>query len=131
MRRKSGYRVLVLTLVLQAVAGCASTTGSSAGTPPYVTPQSCNLIEVYVREGCPYCALAKGYLESLKARRPDLTVTLYDIRESEENMTRYRSLTEEYRLEHPGVPTFLICRQVIVGFSEAGTPPAIEALIGD
>lgn len=90
----------------------------------------CNRIEVFVREGCPHCQLAKGYLESLQARKPGLEIIYRETGGNPGNRTALLKLSAEHHVERPGVPTFDICGKVIVGYSEHVTPAEIEQETG-
>ncbi len=116
-------RWTVPLLVLLA-ASCAATPPAPAGPPP------CGRIEVYVRRGCPHCAHAKDYLDTLKLRRPGLEVVYYDLADEPRYREELADLYLRLGLGQPGVPTMLVCGRVFAGFSEARTPGEVEPLVG-
>ena len=87
----------------------------------------CSAIDVYVREGCPHCADAKLYLQRLKQRHADLEIRYHDVNTDPVNLEKLLALSKAYGIEQTGVPSFLICDDFYVGFSEqAGSGDWIE-----
>ena len=90
----------------------------------------CTTLEVFVREGCPHCARAEVWLTELGARRPGLDVRLHDIVADPAARERMLALSAAAGIERPGVPTFLACGEILVGFDTADTTGAtVEALL--
>ena len=75
---------------------------------------------VFVRTGCPHCADAKVFLEQLAADRPWLRIVYrpvdQDPKAAQDLVQLYRSLG----MWPPGVPTFVMNGQALVGFDDAG-----------
>lgn len=78
-------------------------------------------LEVFVREGCPHCESAKTFLEELQRERPSLRIELYDVGEDQAALRRLKDLGTERGITTPGVPTFLIGGDLIVGFRSSET----------
>ncbi len=85
---------------------------------------ACSELTVFVREGCPHCRDAKAYLADLQQRLPGLTVEVVDVRQTQAAMQRFQRINEERRIQQPGVPTFVFCDEVLVGFDEPATTGA-------
>lgn len=76
-------------------------------------------IEVYVREGCPHCANAKQFLAELQRERPELVVRRHQVDRDAEASERLLALSDRAGVWPPGVPTFVIGDEVVVGFDDA------------
>ena len=95
--------------------------------PVLATDLSCSAIDVYVREGCPHCADARLFLQRLNQRHADLEIRYHDVNSDPGNLEELLALSKAYGVEQPGVPSFLICDNFYVGFSEqAGSGDWIE-----
>jgi len=93
---------------------------------------ACGALDVYVREGCPHCADAKQYLQQLGQRFPILDIRYHDVVANREALTELLELSKKYKIDQPGVPSFLICDSFYVGFSEqAGSGDWIESQLMD
>jgi glutaredoxin len=119
-------RVLAaLLLALLAAAGVA--TAGSAATGTAVAPVAATapaappspVVRVFVRDGCPHCADAKAFLEQLAAQRPDLQVVLRPVDTDATARDELAALSQALGVWPPGVPTFVVGDQVIVGFDDA------------
>jgi len=105
----------------------------SAAEDGVVAPQSqpCTSVEIFHREGCPHCGRALAFIADLRQRQPALSITEVEINQSREAMERFFSINRRFGIEHPGVPSFLVCDRFLVGFDDALTTGAqIEALLG-
>jgi glutaredoxin len=88
-------------------------------------------LEMWSREGCPYCAEASTYLDELRQRRPDVRIVVYDIYRDPGARERFLALSEQHGVERPGVPSFLVRGQFLVGWGGAEiTGRALEARLG-
>jgi hypothetical protein len=114
-------------LTLLAAAHLLMGTGvvyAEADSPP------CRTIEVFSRHGCPHCALAYDWLDTLKQGQPQVTIIARDVYAAPENMDRFLELNGRFGIDRPGVPAFLVCDRFLVGFDPATTRAEIEALLG-
>ena len=107
-------RLAGLLIVLAILPGGA---GSAMAANEARSPE----IEVFVREGCPHCEAAKVFLGELALERPDLRVTLVDIRREPDALARLNELSRTAGIAQPGVPTMRIGSRLIVGFDTATT----------
>jgi glutaredoxin len=76
-----------------------------------------NVLEVFVREGCPHCADAKRYLPTLARTRPDLQIILRPVDvdvNARQDLIRYST---QAGITTPGVPTFRFHGRLLVGFT--------------
>jgi glutaredoxin len=90
------------------------------------------VLVVFVRTGCPHCAAAKAYLDELCRERPHLRV---DYRPVDRDARAAEDLARIFRdagMWPPGVPTFVMAGQALVGFDDAKhTGPVLRALIDE
>jgi glutaredoxin len=56
-------------------------------------------IEVFVREGCPSCAAAKRFLESLQRERPALRMIFHDVGGDPAALARLLELAEQHQVQ--------------------------------
>lgn len=78
-------------------------------------------LEIFVRSGCPHCEAAKVFLGELQRERPGLRIVIYDIVNDSAARQRLAALAAEEGITSIGVPTFVIGRDLIVGFRSADT----------
>ncbi len=86
-----------------------------------IAEASCSTVEVFTRKGCPHCARARLFLEGLKLDYPEVIVLEYDVNASMSNRDRFLALNTQFNIDKPGVPSFFICNQLIVGFDDEQT----------
>lgn len=88
------------------------------------------VLEVYVRAGCPYCEEARDYLPTLLARHPQIRVVLRPVDEdvqAREDLLRYSAAAG---ITTPGVPAFRYQGRLLVGFgSVERSGPDLEQLL--
>ncbi|MEB3264560.1 MAG: glutaredoxin domain-containing protein [Synechococcus sp.] len=88
------------------------------------------VLEVFVRQGCPHCAAAEAFLPELQRANPGVQVRL---RHLESDPTALEDLREHSRragIRAPGVPTFVIRDTVLVGFDgPAGMGRTLQELL--
>jgi len=89
-------------------APTASTAGPTAGA---VT------IEVYGMEGCPRCAAAGAFLESLAAARPGLELVVRDVGRDPPAREQMQRRARAAGIEALGVPVIVVNGRVLVGYS--------------
>jgi len=110
-----------------ALAQAAAPQAASAATAP-VRQQ---LVEVFVREGCPHCAKAEVFLAGLARERPELDIVIRDVLAEPAALDRL----QEIAAQHGGggnarVPAFFVGGQLIFGYSEeASTDKMIRAAL--
>ncbi|KFJ90976.1 glutaredoxin [Pseudomonas sp. 1-7] len=102
--------LLLLWLLLAALPAVAG--GPAAGTQPQV-------LEVFVREGCPHCAAAKRWLDIIAAERPELHILLRQVDQDANARDDLLRLSRQAGYWPPGVPTFVVGERVLVGFDDA------------
>jgi glutaredoxin len=116
-------RRALVALVLAAAAlvprgASAATTADTADT----AEGPAALVEVYVREGCPYCADAKAYLDQLARRRPGLRITLRPVDTDPAARAELEALSRQAGVWPPGVPAFAVAGHLLVGFDKRAAP---------
>jgi glutaredoxin len=85
---------------------------------------------VFVRTGCPHCADAKLFLANYAKDHPELRIVYRRVDEDPGAAADLVAVYRELGVWPPGVPTFVMNGQVIVGFRDAEhTGPALRELI--
>ncbi|MGE0387179.1 MAG: glutaredoxin family protein [Gammaproteobacteria bacterium] len=88
-------------------------------------------VEVFVRAGCPHCEAAHLFLETLQRERPDVRIIERDVGREPGALERLLELSARHGEAMPGVPSFLIGGQFIVGYeSDATTGAHLRRLLG-
>ncbi len=86
-------------------------------------------IDLYTRPGCPHCAEAIRYLESLAKDRVDFVVVSHDVASDAAARERLGELSEAAGVVTPGVPAFVIGGEVLVGFDPGMSPTRLQTLL--
>jgi glutaredoxin len=104
-----------------------------AALMPRLAAADPNVIEAFVREGCPHCAKAEEFLAQLQKERPTLTVSIRDVQKEPAALQRLTELARAHRAGAARVPAVYVGGQLIIGFSEeASTDKLIRgALAGE
>ena len=82
---------------------------------------TCKNIEYFYKKGCPHCQKAGEFLSSLWEKHPDLGIQRYDVNDSENGQPKFLKIIDLYNINQPGVPLFLVCDQLIIGFDRPDT----------
>jgi glutaredoxin len=85
---------------------------------------ACDSMVVYVRQGCPHCRDAKDWLAGVQDRHPQLQIDYRDVGAASAR-AEFEALSRSRHVTRPGVPTFAICGEVLVGFDSAGSTGAL------
>jgi glutaredoxin len=84
-------------------------------------------IEVFIKQGCPFCDEAEDYLADLGKRYPRMSVSYHDVSRDRQARARLQELADTHHYEIYAVPAFLVGDTFIVGFGgKATTGKAIE-----
>jgi glutaredoxin len=75
-------------------------------------------IEVFVRNGCPHCAKAELFLQTLKREQPALRIVIHDVAQEPAALEQLQLLAKNQDLGAVRVPAFQVGGQLIVGFSD-------------
>ncbi len=75
-------------------------------------------IEVFVRNGCPHCAKAELFLQSLKRERPELRVVIHDVSKEPAALEQLQRLAKDQGVRVVKVPAFHVGEQLIIGYSD-------------
>jgi glutaredoxin len=88
------------------------------------------VLEVFVRQGCPHCAAAEAWLPQLQRAHPELQVRLRHLERDPAALRELREHSRRAGVRAPGVPTFVINGSVLVGFdSPEGMGRTLQALL--
>ena len=98
---------LIISLAVSANPARAET--PTPGTPVY--------IYLFWGDGCPHCAAAKPYFESLPLKYPGLVVKDYEVYYNEDNQNLFTGIAQKYGLEQLAVPTIFIGNQYLQGYA--------------
>jgi thiol-disulfide isomerase/thioredoxin len=125
MTRRKISRGVWLLLIAVLISLPVWTTPVHAQTP---TPENQVIMYLFWGEGCPHCAKAKPYLESLPVKYPGLVLKSYEVYYNQENQVRFARMAQKFGVEQLAVPTFFIGPYYQQGYSEQ-INPQIEAVI--
>ena len=123
LRKISWANWLLLAALMIGLAGW--TTPVWAQTP---TPGKPVIIYLFWGDGCPHCAKAKPYLESLTSKYPGVILKTFEVYYNQDNQLLFMSMAQKYGLEQLAVPTIFIGSYYQVGYSEE-LNSSIEAMI--
>jgi glutaredoxin len=117
---KIGTRLIVSTLLL-LISACLSTLPALAA--------DADLVEVFVREGCPHCASAEEFLARLARERPSLTIVIRDVQKEAAALERLQELARAQDMGAARVPAFYVRGQLLLGYSEQATDGLIRSAL--
>jgi hypothetical protein len=107
----------IMGLWLSAASAAVPMLGPPAAAPvPGVVT-----LEVFVRDGCPYCARAEAFFDRLSPERSDLRVVYRNV---DHDLLAMPDLVQRSRAAGvwpPGVPSFAIGPRVLAGFADERT----------
>jgi glutaredoxin len=87
-------------------------------------------IEVFTRAGCPRCAAAERFLQTLQHEQPELHVVVRQIDRDPAALRRLGELAAQKEVAVIGVPAFHVRDELIIGFvSDESTGARIRALV--
>lgn len=90
------------------------------------------VLDVFVRDGCPHCTEAKKFLPRLAKQYPQLHIVMHSIDHSPSARKELIEHSKKVGVWPPGVPTFIFADKVHVGFNSAEqTGPKLIALINE
>ena len=101
--------LLVFYFILQEpqTVGAQSTDGSHELT-----------VYLFWGDGCPHCAKAKPYFESLTLRYPGMHLVDFEIYSNQANQELFVLMLRKFGLEQVAVPTIFIGPYYLQGYSE-------------
>jgi len=117
-RRSSGIVALWLCLFCWALLVVLPATAAEPRAEPARSDAVAD-IEVFVRAGCPHCAHAEDFLVELVQARPNLRVRIYPVDRDKAARERLAELSSAAGVWPPGVPTFVVHGQLMIGFDDA------------
>jgi glutaredoxin len=123
---------VILTMLVFVLSASAQIQVPVMDVAPDTPPADTNKIVLYFfwGEGCPHCAKAKPFLETLRQRYPALEVRSYEVWHNADNMALFAKVAKAYNITASGVPTIFIGDEVVVGYeSDATTGKRIEMLV--
>jgi len=83
-------------------------------------------INFFYGQGCPHCAEARIFLESLKENYPNLEIGEYEIYTHPENQKLFIQFCQEYKTDPLGVPMFFVGEKYFLGFRKETIGKEIE-----
>lgn len=95
--------------------------GAIAAEPPAPAAWAAPVLQVFVRDGCPYCADAKTFLDGVQRQHPELQIVYRHVDTDSAARHELNALSQAHGVWPPGVPAFLAAGQLIVGFESAST----------
>jgi thiol-disulfide isomerase/thioredoxin len=125
MKRFISFRFLFILLAALCLAFLFQAGNASAQTE---TPAHPVTLYLFWGEGCPHCAAAKPYLESLPDKYPTLSLEEYEVFYDPHNNLVFNQVLTMLGLERAAVPTMVIGPYYLQGYSE-DSQSDIEAVI--
>jgi glutaredoxin len=75
-------------------------------------------IEVFVRNGCPHCAKAELFLQTLKQERSALRIVIHDVSQEPASLEQLQRIAKNQGVKVIKVPAFQVGGQLIIGYSD-------------
>jgi glutaredoxin len=130
VRRRLQTAILLLLILGLCLTGAARASEGQPRTAP--TGAEEHVLVVFVREGCPYCAKAKRFLDTASRERPSLRIVYLSVDRDPSAAEELARIFRQANMWPPGVPTFVFGGQALVGFEDAErTGPVLLAMIDE
>lgn len=100
------------------LAGLLPASFAPARAEAQVAAQKRAVIYFFWGDGCPHCAAAKPFLQSLSEQYPGVEVRAYEVWYKEDNRTLFSKMAAAYGFEPQAVPTIFLGEQHWVGYAE-------------
>ncbi len=103
--------IIILLPLLLTPPGAAAMGIVSGETEP---------VDIYFFWGevCPYCDLAKPFLEEITSLNPQVTVHAFEVYNNAQNRDLFFNFCEAYGIEPQAVPTFFIAERSWIGYND-------------
>lgn len=124
LQRKLGLVFLLLAALILSLANW--TTPVRAQTP---APENPVYIYLFWGEGCPHCAKAKPFLESLPTNYSNIIYQSFEIYNNQDNLQFFSNMADKYNIEQLGVPTIFVGPQFVQGYSEELDQQIIDVVL--
>ena len=119
-------KIIIKSFVVGFLVFCVLTFHSSAFAEQYSFLDNNNQasvissvdIDVFVREGCPHCAKAEQFLQTLQHDQPTLKIAIHDVVKEARALEQLQQLFKKQALGAVRVPAFYIAGQLLVGYSD-------------
>lgn len=121
---------IIMLLAIITLAGCS---GQIEDKPDYTINDLFHDGEGDLRiyyvwgDGCPICARAAPYINSLEDRY-DVELIKIEVYGSRQNQATFSALAQRYNVQASGVPTIFIGQESVTGYT-TGTDERIDSLI--
>lgn len=126
MRHGAIFKPTFSTLIfIFLLLGCILPHAVHAQTPE---PGNRVAIVLFWGDGCPHCAKAKPYLESLVEKYPGVELFEYEVYYNDVNRVYFHEMVKKYGIDTLAVPTIFIGSYSRVGYIEE-LQPEIEAAV--
>ena len=112
-QNKKAYQYVLMVIGLVSLLVCISP--ASAQTP---SPEKPVTIYLFYGEGCPHCASARQFFESILPQYPQVEYKEYEVYYNADNQALFVDLCAQYGIEQLGVPTFFIGPYYMQGYNE-------------
>jgi len=121
IRKLLAVTALLLILLFPPNTFGGAQTPEPEGYPVY--------IYLFWGEGCPHCAKAKPYFESLAQKYPQVIYRDYEIYYNEAGQKLFSDMAAANGFEIQGVPTILVGQYLMVGYAEDYQPQIEEVVV--
>ncbi len=113
------WRRVVLTIVITAAALASVVMGvaTPASGVSLDTDKPAHDIVYFWGDGCPNCALASEYLDTVRADYPDTVIRDYEVWGSASNRDLFRTTAADLGFEASSVPTLIIGERIWIGWT--------------
>jgi thiol-disulfide isomerase/thioredoxin len=125
MQKKKKLLITLFLLIWFALSGLAISKGVHAQTETTIHPVT---IYLFWGDGCPHCAKAKPYLETLPTKFPGVSLESYEVYYDPYNNTVFQQALQILALDTSSVPTIIIGPYYMQGYSEEANVPIEETL---
>jgi thiol-disulfide isomerase/thioredoxin len=122
------HRILIAVILFLAVASASLFHPASPVLAQTPVPDKGIHIYFFWGEGCPHCAAAKPFFDSLTSKYPEVVYHSFEVYYDQPGQQFFMQMAQKYGVQQLAVPTFFIGPYYLQGYSDEFIPDIIKVV---
>lgn len=129
--RRATRGPIAFALIVAVVLAALALRSPAAAPPPSAEPEGAATVTLlfFWGVGCPHCEEAKPMVDALAKEHPRLVVEAIEVRKDPEGRRRFLETMKELDAAAAGVPTFVVGREIVVGYTKDATDKQLRTIV--